>query len=65
MQPCDGEASQPERKEYLWSAAIGSYLNECQLMLLFFEHPSPPPPPSSSPLSLKNVTFTVSEHVGY
>ena len=55
MQPCDGEASQPERKEYLWSAAIGSYLSQLrvsQLMLLFFEHPShhPPPPPFELPL---------------
>ena len=43
--------SQPERKEYLWSAAIGSYLNECHSKCCyFFEHPSPPPPPFELPL---------------
>ena len=50
MQPCDGEASQPERKEYLWSAAIGSYLNECHSKCCYFFNTPHPPPPSSSPL---------------
>lgn len=49
MQPCDGEASQPERKEYLWSAAIGSYLNKCHSNTPFWT-PLTPPPPFELPL---------------
>ena len=35
--------SQPERKEYLWSAAIGSYLNECHSKCCYFLNTPHPP----------------------